>query len=472
MGVEQPRSPRSPNVVAANLSRSPNGHRRAVRLAGILATVACGLLIAWRSVGYWADQSRLDPGRGGEHVPMLLAILGFLLAASVVLFRPERSTIRALVATSAAWSGSLLLALSGLWYLIDAEKRLDSSVGQPLPNVQTVDRVLTTILPPETLRPDSGAPPIWRIPTGVLVQSIEFSNANDFQMTGFVWQRFPAGFPPDLAQGIVFPEAVTNTSPPDPVYTDSLADGGQVVGWRFRLTLRQRFDYDFYPFDRQDVRLLLWSKEFSPRLILVPDFAAYPNPDPASTPGLGDDFVDSGWSATHTQFSYDQQVVNTTFGLDPAILGAAAGPFPGMYFNVGLKRDFLEPFLDDVLFAAAVSLLIFFVLLLSASDAAIKTRFGISTFGVLGTCSGLLFAVILKDTQIRQAVSPGQIVYIEALPFLLYAALLLVAVNALLLDAPFRVGFVHYRNNLIPDLLYWPFLLTALLVVTLTVFFG
>src|SRR5690606_33506856 len=101
-----------------------------------------------------------------------------------------------------------------------------------------------------------------------------------------------------------------------------------------------------------------------------------------------------------------------------------------------------------------------------------RTRFGVTTFGVLATSGTLLFTVLTKHNQIRSEVTPGQIVYIEVLPILLYVTILLSAANAILLLAapPDRFKFIFYADNLLPDVLYWPTLLGGLWVTTLVVF--
>ena len=40
-------------------------------------------------------------------------------------------------------------------------------------------------------------------------------------------------------------------------YSDAPYDYEEIVGWYFRATLRQQFNYSEYPFDREDVLLLL-----------------------------------------------------------------------------------------------------------------------------------------------------------------------------------------------------------------------
>lgn len=440
------------------------GSDRVGRLALFLALLFAALL-ALLAVRRFRAPDGFDPTGASDLLPLLLAALGLILSAAVLAARPQRQTTIALTATAVAWSVAFLLALAGVWYLVDADRADDPAIGTRVVDIAGADAYLDAALP----APDQPAGSrLWRIPTGLLVQSVEFSNANDVQVSGFVWQTFPPDLPSEVVRGVLFPEAVVDTSPADPAYTVDLPSGDQLVGWRFHLTLRERFDYDRYPFDRQDVWLRMWPKDAQRRTVPIPDFAAYRNLDPRALAGVGSDFVPAGWIPERTEFTYAARDEGSSLGLPPAL---AVPAVPELVFNLALKRSFLEPFLDHVLFAVVVAILLFLILCLTARDPASKTRFGISTFGVLGTCSGLLFAVILKDGQIRQGVSTGEIVYIEVLPFLLYAAILLVAANALILDSPIRVRFVDYRNNLLPDLLFWPVMLGTLLLVTIAIFF-
>jgi len=445
------------------------GQAAAVRWGSRAAALLFGAAAVFLLVRH-VDRNRgtFNPTVGDELVPLLLATLGFLFALAVAVFRPERLRLRGMVLTSAAWSLSLLLALAVVWYLIDVHDRYDPHIGTVVTDQAAVDAYLAAHLPTPAEQAAGETGPPYRVPTGFLIQSIEFSNANDVQISGFVWKKYAKSIPSDVPRGIVFPEAVVETVPASPSYTGTAADGSDLLGWRFHITLRQPFDYAHYPFDRQDVGLRVWAEDFDQRVVLVPDFDSYHDLTPQSLPGVGEDFVQAGWSLVHSHFSYGLNSDRATFGFP---LASEVSDFPELYFSIGVKRSFLEPFLDDILFAAVVALLLFLVLCLTSHDSQIRSRVGISTFGVLGTTAGLLFSVILKDGQIRQAVATGEIVYIEVLPFLLYVTIILVAANALVLDSPLRFRFLDYRDNLLPDLLYWPALLGALLVITLVVFF-
>jgi hypothetical protein len=401
----------------------------------------------------------------GAFMLLLLAVLLGVMALAVALFRPERGEFRSQVATTAIWSVALVLALAAVWVHINLttrDLRHESMAGRPVLSQGDVDAFLAA-----HLGPANGDPPPYRIPTGVLLESIEFLSANNVRVSGYVWQKWPDDVPADITRGVELPEAIDTANLGDPVYKLTQAAGGELVGWRIQTTLRQTFDYHHYPFDRQDVWLRLWPRDFARRVVLVPDFAAYPNLAPTALPGLDPQFVYGGWTPEHSHFNFGATGYDATLGYADA---REATAYPELYFSVGLKRDFLEPFLEYVIFSLVVALLLFGVLVLTIDAETNKSRFGLSTFSVLGLSGTLLFAVILRESQLRTIIDPDQIVYLEALPFLLYLAILLVALNAVLLSEPLHRRLAG-RNTRLPSLLYWPTLLGGLLAVTLLVFY-
>jgi len=308
---------------------------------------------------------------------------------------------------------------------------------------------------------------VLTIPTGVFVQSFEFLSANNVEVAGYIWQKYDATIPDDIARDVILPESVSGAYAAEENYR-VVQNGTELIGWYFVATIRQSFDYRRFPFDRQDVRLRLWHPNAELGVVLVPDFAAYPTLAPATMPGLERQFVYGGWDPTFAGFSLAVNAYDTTFGYAS---GFEQGEFAELYFNIGVKRDFLGPLIDHIVFTLAISLLLFGILLLTTSDESLSSRFGLNATGVLTATGGLLFAVILKHNQIRSAVVSQQIVYLEMLPFVLYGLIVLVAVNAIALAWPRDVKFFAYKDNILPVLLYWPLLLGAVLLVTLAFFY-
>lgn len=382
-----------------------------------------------------------------------------VMAVAVLVFRPERGTLAAMAATSAAWSLALLAALTVAWYFIATSELQDRWHGTLVTTPAEADAYLAAQLPAD-------ANPI-RIPTGVLVQSMEFLSGDNVQVTGYIWQRYGPDVPEELQRGVVLPEAVKEAYDAKEAYRYE-ENGVETVGWYFYATVREAFEYAEYPFDEQNLWLRLWPREMSGNVVLVPDFGSYPTLDPSTLPGIESEFVYTGWSPDYSGFTYSVQPAGTSLGIGDA---SDEQGLPELYFNFILDRDFAGPFVEHLVFAIAVSFLLFGLLTLTTDDENLKARFQLSTAGVLGAASGLLFAVILKHNQLRGVVGNRGVSYIEAIPVLLYGVIIVVVLNAILLAAPVKPKVIAHRNNLLPVLAYWPILLGLHLAVTLTVYF-
>jgi hypothetical protein len=84
--------------------------------------------------------------------------------------------------------------------------------------------------------------------------------------------------------------------------------------------------------------------------------------------------------------------------------------------------------------------------------------------------AALFFVIVLGHTALREGIAAVKITYLEYLYVLLYALLLLVVIDAFLVVRRPGAVLIHYRNNLIPKLLYWPVAAVALLLATLGTF--
>jgi hypothetical protein len=389
---------------------------------------------------------------------IVLAVVA-AMALSVLVYRPERGELWSLAKTSAAWSIALLLALTVAWSAIAGTERQNRWHGTLVTGAAETNAYLAEHVPTDL-------DPV-RIPTGVMIQSMEFLDGDNVQVTGYVWQRYGPDVPGDIERGVVLVEAVKEAYDTKEAYRYE-ENGVETVGWYFAATLRQPFEYAEFPFDEQDLWLRMWARDFSRDIILVPDFEAYYATDPATLPGIESEFVYSGWAPIYSGFSFSDQPYNSSFGIGDA---GEFQEFPELYFNLVLDRNFGGPFFEYFVFAIAVAFLLFGLLALSTDDENLKGRFQLTTAQVLVAASGLLFAVILKHNQIRSNVGTQGLSYIETVPIMLYGIIVFVVLNAILLASPLNAKLVRYRNNLIPTLAYWPVVLGLLLAVTLIVFF-
>ena len=431
------------------------------RRAAMALSVLFGVLAVLVASGYLRQYGGWDLESGSNDLmTIMLLVLACFLALSIVVLRPGARNLHGARLTSIVWSLALLLALFFTWHVIVVSTRWVNSIGTPIGSPQALEAF-------QAAYPASFEGYDYRVPTGVLLQSFEFLNANNVEMSGFVWQEYGPEIPDHVLRGVVLPEAL------DEAYEAREAwrverDGTEEIGWYFSGRFRQNFDYRLYPFDRQDIWLRIWSPEAVEGVLPVPDFGAYRDLTPESLPGIETQFVYGGWDPLRSGFSLDLIEYNVDYGLG---YGFSRIPGPDLYFNLSVERDFLGPMLEHLVLEAAIAILLFFLLLLMTHDSDLEDRIGLTIFDLIVAAGGLLFAVILDHNAIRNVVQSQDLTYMEWFPLILDVFIVLVVLTAVLRVKRWRIPVIGYSGDLMPVAAYWPALITSMLVVTLLVFF-
>jgi hypothetical protein len=204
----------------------------------------------------------------------------------------------------------LLAGIGSIWYLQISEHKIEQKNNIVLLKKAGLNKFL------QSRKSENPKDSPLYIPTGVFVQSLEFEDANDVFITGYIWQKYDKNIPQNVSRGFILPEAV------DPNVTEIHRHQDQnfeVIVWYFEAKLRENFDYSKYPFDVKDVWIRLWPKDFYKNIILTPDFDAYDLMVPTSLPGLAEDFVLPGWDIKSSFFQYKLNNYNTNFGINSYI---------------------------------------------------------------------------------------------------------------------------------------------------------
>ena len=435
-------------------------HHTVQRVAAVL-TLVFGALSVIMATRYLREHGGWDLESGSnELMTLMLMMLGFVLALSIAVLRPGARKINGGWLASVVWTVALLAALLFTWRVIVVSHRWEGAVGTIVTSPQEFDEFVAA-------HPDSFAGYDYRVPTGVFLQSFEFLNSNNVEMAGFVWQTYGPDIPDHVTRGIVLPEAVEEAYEAEEVWRVE-ENGSEQIGWYFSGTFRQNFDYQLYPFDRQDIWLRIWSPEPVEGVVPVPDFGAYRDLTPSSLPGIDSEFVFGGWDPVSSEFSFDLIDYNVDFGLGYGFTGA---PDPELYFNFSVARDFLGPMLEHLVLEAAIAILLFFLLLLMAHDADLQDRTGLTIFDLIVASGGLLFAVILDHNAIRNVVESQDLTYLEWFPLTLDVFIVLIVLTAVLRVKRWRIPVIGYSGDLLPVVAYWPALIGLLLAITLLVFF-
>lgn len=176
-------------------------------------------------------------------------------------------------------------------------------------------------------------------------------------------------------------------------------------------------------------------------------------------PGLEEDLVLPGWRIQDSFFEYHLNSYNVNFGIQNYI---GQKDYPELYFTIILQRDFINIFINNLMVPIVVALLLFLVHLLILNNC--------DSLAIVSACSAFLFIVILDQINLRGKILAGGILYLEYFYFILYLLIIAVAINAILFSQKTNIRWLQYQESLIPKLLYWPAILTLLLMFTLFIF--
>lgn len=300
------------------------------------------------------------------------------------------------------------------------------------------------------------------IPTGVVIQSLEFKGPYTIQVAGYIWTQYSDELE-GIDRGVVFPDADTTTFVK--VY-ETHQKNETLVGWNFKTTLREQFDYLRYPLDRQRIALRIWHVDFEKDVFLIPDSDGYTTLLPENKPGLDPGVILENWQIDRSYFSYRFNSYNSNFGIDGY---ESQIPQPELYYNIGVKRSILSPLVARGIAPLVILLQLFVIVLVIGTDSKRLEQFGVRPGAVIFTCAAFFFAILVAQNALRDEVKWYGIVYLESVHVLTYFVILAVAANSVAL-----VAFPHWGlfedDNLWVEILYWPVIMTALLLITIGIF--
>lgn len=371
---------------------------------------------------------------------------------------------------SAAVSAVLIMVLIQLWvqmnqYDVEPTQLVDEQATTDYLNEHWVNRPGGHA---------AQAEPVVKIKTGIFIQSLQFFNSSEVNLSGYIWQRYQDGVhdaikPGDSEVGFVLPEQVNSGNDIEPREVYRVRNGDEeVIGWYFEATLRQPFDYSDYPFDHKTVWVRMWPKEFSRNIVLVPDFAAYKSTGVSDIFGIEENIVLGTWERENTYFDYNLSSYDTDFGI-AGYIGQEG--FPELHYNFVVKRKFENAFIVYLLPLFLVAALLFAALLTVSANDELSNRLGFNTSGFIGASSALFFVVMLAHIQLREQFAGTDIVYIEYFYILMYALLVVATANTYLFSIRSTRwhNVILYNDNIIPKVAYWPVVIGCLIVITLMV---
>jgi hypothetical protein len=371
-----------------------------------------------------------------------IATIVFLILLSTILFRADKGDRTSLWKVVSFATILLIAGIGFLWYITQTAPFHKEAGSTMIVDKVGLQQFLSTQQTPSS----------FYVPTGVFIESIEFGGTNNVNFSGYIWQKYTDGIHKGLSRGFILPEAKSTKI----VETYYLKENNtEVIGWHFQATVRHQFDYTKYPFDKRELNLRISHKDFDKNVILTPDLEAYGVTNPTACPGIKRQIVLSGWLALKSFFNYHSHNEDTNLGIDDYV---GHSNFSHLHFTILLKREFLEPFINNVLPLVIASSILF----------ALQMWLG-KTTTFLRTLNGLFFALLLAHIRLRGVITTPEIIYIEWFYLVIYCSILIIIISYFLFE--YKVNIGYYRKGLIPKLLFWPIILVSSFVITVVIFY-
>jgi hypothetical protein len=348
----------------------------------------------------------------------------------------------------------LMLGLIITWYTIQITTTTNRETRTIITDQSNLNKFLND-LHDEAERKHE-APPIV-IPCGILLYSLSIPDPDHISISGYLWNKYNTKLNQNIDRGIDLPQAtrITSgqplTSQADDIETSTIAIQG---------LLFQEQNYAKYPFDQQQIRIILEHRDIEKNIILTPDLVAYKKISPESTPGLDKDFSLSGFTVEQTFFEYHKTEPNANFGFKE--YGKVTDQFQLVY-NALMNRNLLNPFVLYLLPLLAILFVLFSTLLVVSKRTDPLT--------ILGAYTGLFFGLIFLQRSLREQHPAGTTLYMEYAFFYTYVTIILLVIHTILMYYYKKWELYQNKSLYILRILFWPFQLISWLITTIIVFY-
>lgn len=383
---------------------------------------------------------------------IILAIVFLSSLSALLLGVQPNSSLRIWILT-AVISLLLIIGVSMIWNLALNYYSADRLRGDKISDKAILASLMQDY---EEISEQKDLPKPLFVATGLFIDAIKFSNANDVLVTGRVWQKYPVTFPKDLVKGILIGRAkgvkFTETA-------KRVDDGQELLQWSFQAELRVQMDYSRYPLEVEQLVMQLLPLDTDENIVLVPDLDAYKLTTAALLPGLDEEVFIPGWKLTESFFLFRSQQKNTNFGIkknfDQQLL-------PTLHYVIGIKRMFIDAFISNLTPLIIVAIVLFSVVLLSTE---------VEIGKVLSVCVAVFFVVVFSHLDIRKSISAGEVFYLEYFFFVIYFAIIFAPMNSFRSALSMRSKFFEFEHGLLPKLSYWPIITGAFFLITVFKFY-
>jgi uncharacterized membrane protein len=144
---------------------------------------------------------------------------------------------------------------------------------------------------------------------------------------------------------------------------------------------------------------------------------------------------------------------------------------PVLRFNVVVKKHFLDSFVSNQFPLIVVSIMLFALVVTTTSEEKLMDKMKTTAGMALSMSSALIFIVVFSHIGLRRIVVSDDIFYLEYFYFVMYVAILTVALVSIVHALQGKHELLHYRDIHLVRLLYWPVIFATLFAFTLGVFY-
>lgn len=274
------------------------------------------------------------------------------------------------------------------------------------------------------------------IMTSLTIQFLDIAGPNEVTFSALVRQSIDRSKFPQASLGF----RISNKVGPITIKEISRSRVGdqETVLYAAQGTVHQiRPNYAQAPFDVQRVSIVLTPVEQEDHVFLALDVDAYDRLAPASKPGLSSLFEVTRYVIEESYFTYQDKTQD-------------------LIFELVLKRNLLSILLESFLPLLVILITIFLLTLVSMFAQNKRVN-------MLSVISGLFFSLILLHQKYRSTLSISEVSFLEMFIVVVYASLAYAYLDVVYLMR--KPGSKPYKA-----LLYWPAIMTYLLVATLGIF--
>lgn len=307
------------------------------------------------------------------------------------------------------------------------------------------------------------------IPTGMLVNSLEFVGLSNVRVSGVIWQRIPTELAASadriIEESVRLPTATKLSM--EQAFRSEEGDS-TIVGVNFTAELQQNFDNTLYPFDRIQVTIPIRQRHMFGNKQLVPDFSSYPVYAPSSKALVAKVLLLPGWRIKQTYFSLLKKEYSTTFGFSQSSKTEAPHD---LVINLTLQREILSGIISTFLPLFVLALIMYNALLLSSNDEKkIKALFFRPANMQMVAGSFLLF-LVFSTINIRNNMISDSILYVEYIFFLMYLIVFGLVVSSLKITHNTAGSIIGSQDGYFIKSMYWPLVTGSMYFIAAAVFF-